>query len=329
MARFLRACLLVGLEGAGRREGAGELLAEPLLLLRQRLQAGLQIARHEALDAGAVEANELPQEGDGQQRLAALLALLVDDDLGQHGVGQVVAGLGVEDDEIALAFHHRGQIVERDVGARLGIVEAPVGVFLDDNRFLLVRRRVSFVEHERCVDCWSRWSISVHNASTFAPAKASRLLERWFGSSVTSGCMHLAKAAGIASRIRCRREPGFAIVAQRCARIFPRCIRRQCAGCRASRTLLGDQDEQGSSHHRHRRRRAYAGRLVQRRAGEPAGARARQGCHQGGARAGARGDGRRVRGHHGPDPGRRHGPEPGAAGLHRRRHSRSTRRPGA
>ena len=115
-----------------------KVLAEPLLLLGQRLQADLQIARHQALDAVAVEADQLAQEGDRQQGLAAHAALLLDDDLGQHRVGQVVAGLGVENHEIPLAFHHRRQIIERHVGARLGIVEPPVGVFLDDDRLLLV-----------------------------------------------------------------------------------------------------------------------------------------------------------------------------------------------
>ena len=82
------------------------------------------------------------------------------------------------------------------------------------------------------------------------------------------------------------------------------------------------RDEQGSINHRHRQCRANAGRRVQRRARQPAGARPRQDRHQGGARARARGGGRGLRGHHGPDPGRRRRPEPGAAGLHRRRHSR-------
>jgi hypothetical protein len=64
-------------------------------------------------------------------------------------VRQVIAGLGIENDEIPLGFHHGGEIVEGDVGAGLGIVEAAVGVFLDDHRLFLVRGRIRLVEHER------------------------------------------------------------------------------------------------------------------------------------------------------------------------------------
>ena len=279
--------LLVGLEGAGRREGAGELLAEPLLLLGQRLQARLQVARHEALDAGAVEADELAQEGDGQQRLAALLALLVDDDLGQHRVGQVVAGLGVEDDEIPLALHHRSQVVEGDVGARLSIVEPPVGVLLDDNRFLLVGRRVRFVEHERSVDCWTGWSISVHK---LARSRLRRPAVCWACSDSRRGVYPPCETGCTTSRMQLPARAGLCYRAATLRTLLFALHRPLVADSSAFRTLLGAQDEQGSSHHRHRRRRAHAGRLVQRRAGKPARARTRQGRHQGGARAGARGD---------------------------------------
>jgi hypothetical protein len=49
--------------------------------------------------------------------------------------GDVLAGLGVVDDEILARLHHGRQVFERDVGARAGIVEPPVGVFLDGDRF--------------------------------------------------------------------------------------------------------------------------------------------------------------------------------------------------
>ena len=159
--------LLVHLEGSGRREGARELLAEPLLLLGQRLEAGLQVARHHALDAVAVEADQLAQEGDRQQGLPAGAVFLLDDDLGQHGVGEVVAGLGVEHHEITAGFDHRRQIIQRDVGAGLSIVQPPVGVLLDDHRLFFIGGRVDFVggrvhliEHERrsaaALDCDQR-----------------------------------------------------------------------------------------------------------------------------------------------------------------------------
>ena len=76
----------------------------------------------------------------GSSVCAALAVFLLDDYLRQHGVGEVVAGLGIVNDEIAIAAHHRGEIVERDVGARLGVVEPPVGVLLYDNRLLSSRR---------------------------------------------------------------------------------------------------------------------------------------------------------------------------------------------
>ena len=62
--------------------------------------------------------------------MAAAFAFLLDDDLGQHAAGDVVAGLGVIDDEVAAVAHHVGQRVERDVAGAFRIVEPPVGVFL-------------------------------------------------------------------------------------------------------------------------------------------------------------------------------------------------------
>ncbi len=58
-----------------------------------------QIARHHHLHAVAVEADQLAQEGDRQQILAAFLVFLLEDDLRQHRAGDVLAGLGVVDDE--------------------------------------------------------------------------------------------------------------------------------------------------------------------------------------------------------------------------------------
>ena len=64
--------------------------------------------------------------------LPALL-LFLDDDLGQHRAGDVLAALGVIDHELAALLHHVLQIVERHIGAGRGVVEPPVGVFLDDD----------------------------------------------------------------------------------------------------------------------------------------------------------------------------------------------------
>ena len=84
----------------------------------------------------AIEADELAQEADRQQVLA--LAFLLDDDLGQDRAGQVLPGLGVVHHEFVAGLHHLGEVVERHVGAGRGVVEAPVGVFLDDDRRLAV-----------------------------------------------------------------------------------------------------------------------------------------------------------------------------------------------
>ncbi len=46
-----------------------------------------------------------------------------------------VAGLGVVDHEVLVVLHHEGQVLEGHVAARSGLVEAPVRVFLDRDRF--------------------------------------------------------------------------------------------------------------------------------------------------------------------------------------------------
>ena len=119
-------------EGADA-EGLRHLLAELLLLAGQRLDRDFEIARHQHLHAVAVEADELAQEGDRQQVLP-FLVLLLENDLGEHRAGDVLAGLGVIDDEILAVLDHGGEVFERHIGARAGVVEPPVGVFLDRDR---------------------------------------------------------------------------------------------------------------------------------------------------------------------------------------------------
>src|SRR5208282_1273622 len=60
--------------------------------------------------------------------------LLLDDDLGEDGTGDVFAGLGIIDDKVFAGLHHGGEVFERHVGARTGIVEPPVGVLFDRDR---------------------------------------------------------------------------------------------------------------------------------------------------------------------------------------------------
>ena len=80
---------------------------------------------------------------------------------------------GFSPDEIAITAHHRGEIIKRDVSARLGVVEPPVGILLYDNGFFLLGGCgcVGFVEH-----CTSRWRCfcSAQRNTPAAPG-ASRL----------------------------------------------------------------------------------------------------------------------------------------------------------
>ncbi len=111
------------------------------------LKAELQIARHHAGDAIVVEADQLAQERDRQQRLSALAAFLLDDDLGEYRMGQVVAIFGVVDHEITVGADHLGQVFKRDVGACFSIVETAVGILLNDHRVLLGNLSFCVAEH--------------------------------------------------------------------------------------------------------------------------------------------------------------------------------------
>ena len=68
---------------------------EDLLVAREQLHRLVEIARQQDLQIVAVEADELAQEVDRQQVLPAFLVLLLEDDLGQHRAGDVLAGLGI------------------------------------------------------------------------------------------------------------------------------------------------------------------------------------------------------------------------------------------
>jgi hypothetical protein len=87
--------------------------------------------RHQRLHRVAVHRDQLAQEADRQHLLA--VRFLLHDDLGEDLVGDVLAGLGVEDLKIDPLARHPRQVVERDVARRLSVVEPPVGVLLDDD----------------------------------------------------------------------------------------------------------------------------------------------------------------------------------------------------
>jgi hypothetical protein len=84
----------------------------------------------------SIEADHLPQERDGQKILP--LVLLLEDDLGQYRSGNVLARLGIIDDEVFALFHHDGEIFERHIGACARVVESAVRVLLDRDRFLVL-----------------------------------------------------------------------------------------------------------------------------------------------------------------------------------------------
>ena len=128
-------------------EGGGELLAKLRLLFDEMLKAELQIARHHARDAVVIKADQLAQKRDRQQGLAALAAFLLDDDLGQHGVREVIAIFGVIDHEVPVAAHHLGQVFQGHVGAGLGIIQPPVRVLFYDDGFSLRGLDFGAIQH--------------------------------------------------------------------------------------------------------------------------------------------------------------------------------------
>src|SRR5262249_10947979 len=127
--------LLHGLKGC-RAERMGETAAILLLLPGERIEAKLKIARHQPLHAVAIEADQLAQEADGKEVRSS--AFLLDDDLGQHRVREIFAGLCIIDDEVPLRPHHFGEVFKRHIGARVGVIEPAVRVFLDDDRAALL-----------------------------------------------------------------------------------------------------------------------------------------------------------------------------------------------
>src|SRR5215213_7521509 len=86
----------------------------------------------------AVEADQLAEHGDGKE-VRPLLVFLLEDNLRQDRAGDLLARLRVIDHEILTLAHHAGQIFQRHVGGSARMVEAAVGIFLDDRRFLVRR----------------------------------------------------------------------------------------------------------------------------------------------------------------------------------------------
>src|SRR4030095_2550876 len=88
------------------------------------------IAAHDRLLRTAVEADHLREHLRAEHRHAARLFL--EDDLEEDRPRQVLAGLRVDDLKVDVVEHHLLHVGEGDVAAVRRVVEAPVGVLLDD-----------------------------------------------------------------------------------------------------------------------------------------------------------------------------------------------------
>ena len=62
------------------------------------------------------------------------LVFFLEDDLRQHRAGDVFARARVANLELDALLHHLAKMIEGDITGGLRVVEAPVGVFLDDDR---------------------------------------------------------------------------------------------------------------------------------------------------------------------------------------------------
>ena len=122
---------------AGRKkrgEGLLHRLPQLRLLPGKTGHRGLEIRRHDPMQAATVEADQLPQER-GRQHGSAF-ALFLDDDLRQHAARDVLRRFRVVHNEIPARADHVGQIVERDVARRFGVIQPAVGVFFYHHRRL-------------------------------------------------------------------------------------------------------------------------------------------------------------------------------------------------
>ena len=104
---------------------------EALLLLLEHGQALFQVAGEQTLHGAAVKADDLGQHIGSEQGLAP--GLLLQHDLHQHRAGEVVAAVGVPHPQAHPGQHQLAHVRQGDVTARLGVVEAAIGVLLDQS----------------------------------------------------------------------------------------------------------------------------------------------------------------------------------------------------
>ena len=102
--------------------------------------------RHQRLHRVAVHADEFAQEADRQHLLS--VRFFFHDDLGQDRMGNVCAGLGIEDFVVDTFAGHLREVIERDVARRPRVVETPVRIFLDDYGVVVTLSRIS-----HCLSC--------------------------------------------------------------------------------------------------------------------------------------------------------------------------------
>src|ERR1051325_9886210 len=63
----------------------------------------------------------------------------LEDGVVEHRTGDIGAGGGVKDGDILVFFDHSGEVRERHIGSAAGVVEPPVRVALDRDRFVDAR----------------------------------------------------------------------------------------------------------------------------------------------------------------------------------------------
>ena len=87
--------------------------------------------RNHALHRIAIHGDDLAQERHRQHRLSG--GFFFHDNLGQHGSGDILPGTRVENLKIAPLTGHRRQMFQRDVAAAFRVIQASIGVFLDNH----------------------------------------------------------------------------------------------------------------------------------------------------------------------------------------------------
>jgi hypothetical protein len=137
-------------------------MGDLLLVPAESFHALFQVARHQELQVVAVQADQLAQEVDGQHGLP--LGLLLDDDLGQDGAGDILARLGVVHHRSAAGAHHLAQLVEGDVAAGRGKQSRRFAYFLTTAGWS-ASPSFGALSHRRSVCCAHAWREPEYNAA--------------------------------------------------------------------------------------------------------------------------------------------------------------------